>query len=101
MYAADMWSVGCILIELYTGEVLFDTHENRGVLWQVAFGLPWGTELCLHTQLGMCLQKWARVGLGFCAENHSWEGRAKTAFMRAPFCCRTLGVDGKNLGPLP
>jgi serine/threonine protein kinase len=29
MYAADMWSVGCILIELYTGEVLFDTHENR------------------------------------------------------------------------
>uniref|UniRef100_A0A6U8KXS1 Protein kinase domain-containing protein n=1 Tax=Eutreptiella gymnastica TaxID=73025 RepID=A0A6U8KXS1_9EUGL len=29
MYAADMWSIGCILIELYTGEVLFDTHENR------------------------------------------------------------------------
>eukprot|EP00668_Euglena_longa_P048367 GGOE01065435.1.p1 GENE.GGOE01065435.1~~GGOE01065435.1.p1 ORF type:complete len:446 (+),score=43.73 GGOE01065435.1:71-1408(+) len=29
MYGADMWSVGCILIELYTGEVLFDTHENR------------------------------------------------------------------------
>eukprot|EP00669_Euglena_mutabilis_P014082 TRINITY_DN9113_c0_g1_i1.p1 TRINITY_DN9113_c0_g1~~TRINITY_DN9113_c0_g1_i1.p1 ORF type:complete len:288 (-),score=90.39 TRINITY_DN9113_c0_g1_i1:265-1128(-) len=29
MYGADMWSVGCILIELYTGDVLFDTHENR------------------------------------------------------------------------
>lgn len=29
MYSADMWSVGTILIELYTGEVLFDTHENR------------------------------------------------------------------------
>lgn len=29
MYGADMWSIGCILIELYTGEVLFDTHENR------------------------------------------------------------------------
>jgi serine/threonine protein kinase len=29
MYPADMWSVGTILIELYTGSVLFDTHENR------------------------------------------------------------------------
>ena len=23
-----MWSVGCILIEMYTGEALFQTHEN-------------------------------------------------------------------------
>eukprot|EP00996_Jenningsia_fusiforme_P004176 NODE_497_length_2173_cov_38.969868_g457_i0.p1 GENE.NODE_497_length_2173_cov_38.969868_g457_i0~~NODE_497_length_2173_cov_38.969868_g457_i0.p1 ORF type:complete len:538 (-),score=114.00 NODE_497_length_2173_cov_38.969868_g457_i0:560-2122(-) len=29
MYPADMWSVGSILIELYTGDVLFSTHENR------------------------------------------------------------------------
>ncbi|GER40376.1 protein kinase [Striga asiatica] len=27
-YPCDIWSVGCILIELCTGEVLFQTHEN-------------------------------------------------------------------------
>ncbi|EFJ45885.1 hypothetical protein VOLCADRAFT_75581 [Volvox carteri f. nagariensis] len=27
-YPCDMWSIGCILIELITGEALFQTHEN-------------------------------------------------------------------------
>eukprot|EP00123_Amoebidium_parasiticum_P015556 comp23029_c5_seq2/m.36810 comp23029_c5_seq2/g.36810 ORF comp23029_c5_seq2/g.36810 comp23029_c5_seq2/m.36810 type:complete len:522 (-) comp23029_c5_seq2:609-2174(-) len=27
-YPCDMWSVGCILAELYTGDALFQTHEN-------------------------------------------------------------------------
>eukprot|EP00803_Ostreobium_quekettii_P004479 evm.model.scf_2131.2 EVM.evm.TU.scf_2131.2 scf_2131:12058-12868(+) len=27
-YPCDMWSVGCILVELVTGEALFQTHEN-------------------------------------------------------------------------
>ncbi|KAF9598876.1 hypothetical protein IFM89_032730 [Coptis chinensis] len=27
-YACDLWSVGCILIELCSGEALFQTHEN-------------------------------------------------------------------------
>ncbi|RYR33472.1 hypothetical protein Ahy_A10g048054 isoform A [Arachis hypogaea] len=27
-YPCDLWSVGCILIELLTGEALFQTHEN-------------------------------------------------------------------------
>ncbi|XWS17749.1 hypothetical protein CRYUN_Cryun33cG0094100 [Craigia yunnanensis] len=27
-YPCDLWSVGCILIELCTGEALFQTHEN-------------------------------------------------------------------------
>ncbi|XVF35498.1 hypothetical protein REPUB_Repub18cG0150700 [Reevesia pubescens] len=27
-YPCDIWSVGCILIELCTGEALFQTHEN-------------------------------------------------------------------------
>eukprot|EP00747_Dinoflagellata_sp_TGD_P186284 gnl/TRDRNA2_/TRDRNA2_43241_c0_seq1.p1 gnl/TRDRNA2_/TRDRNA2_43241_c0~~gnl/TRDRNA2_/TRDRNA2_43241_c0_seq1.p1 ORF type:complete len:545 (+),score=69.26 gnl/TRDRNA2_/TRDRNA2_43241_c0_seq1:117-1751(+) len=25
---SDIWSIGCILMELYTGELLFGTHEN-------------------------------------------------------------------------
>ena len=27
-YPCDLWSVGCILIELCSGEALFQTHEN-------------------------------------------------------------------------
>jgi len=27
-YPCDMWSVGCILCELYCGETLFQTHDN-------------------------------------------------------------------------
>ncbi|XP_016440940.1 serine/threonine-protein kinase AFC2 isoform X3 [Nicotiana tabacum] len=27
-YACDIWSVGCILVELCSGEALFQTHEN-------------------------------------------------------------------------
>jgi len=29
MFGADMWSTGCILLELHTGRLLFDTHDNR------------------------------------------------------------------------
>jgi len=25
---SDIWSMGCIFIELYTGEMFFPTHEN-------------------------------------------------------------------------
>ncbi|KAK3699575.1 hypothetical protein QZH41_014276, partial [Actinostola sp. cb2023] len=28
-YPCDMWSVGCILFELYSGFTLFQTHENK------------------------------------------------------------------------
>ncbi|CDH51957.1 cmgc clk protein kinase [Lichtheimia corymbifera JMRC:FSU:9682] len=27
-YACDMWSLGCILIEFFTGEAVFQTHDN-------------------------------------------------------------------------
>jgi dual-specificity kinase len=27
-FPCDVWSIGCILIEFYTGEALFQTHEN-------------------------------------------------------------------------
>ncbi|RKP06349.1 kinase-like domain-containing protein [Thamnocephalis sphaerospora] len=27
-YPCDMWSIGCILVELFTGEALFQTHDN-------------------------------------------------------------------------
>ncbi|KAJ2124398.1 serine threonine protein kinase CMGC group [Coemansia sp. RSA 720] len=28
-FACDMWSVGCIILELLTGEALFQTHDNN------------------------------------------------------------------------
>jgi len=28
MYSTDMWSMGCILYELYTGKLLYDTHDS-------------------------------------------------------------------------
>ncbi|KAH6567360.1 hypothetical protein BASA62_006184 [Batrachochytrium salamandrivorans] len=27
-YPCDVWSIGCILVELYTGKALFQTHDN-------------------------------------------------------------------------
>lgn len=27
-FECDMWSIGCILIEFYTGQALFQTHDN-------------------------------------------------------------------------
>jgi len=27
-YSCDMWSIGCVIIELLTGEALFQTHDN-------------------------------------------------------------------------
>lgn len=26
--SSDLWSLGCIAVELYTGQLLFDTHES-------------------------------------------------------------------------
>jgi dual-specificity kinase len=28
MFSADMWSMGCIIYELFTGRLLYDTHDN-------------------------------------------------------------------------
>lgn len=28
-FPCDIWSIACILIQLYTGDALFQTHENR------------------------------------------------------------------------
>lgn len=47
-YPCDVWSIGCILVEFYTGEALFQTHENLEhlAMMEVVFGrLPesrWG-----------------------------------------------------------
>lgn len=27
-YPCDIWSIGCILVEFFTGDALFQTHDN-------------------------------------------------------------------------
>ncbi|CDR97789.1 protein serine/threonine kinase 1, putative [Babesia bigemina] len=42
-YASDMWSLGCILIEIYTGDLLFNTHshlEHLAMMEQTVGRLP-------------------------------------------------------------
>lgn len=42
-YPCDAWSIGCILIEFYTGEALFQTHENvehLAMMEKVFGGMP-------------------------------------------------------------
>lgn len=47
-YPCDVWSIGCILVEFFTGEALFQTHENLEhlAMMEIVFGrLPesrWG-----------------------------------------------------------
>lgn len=36
MYSTDMWSMGCILYELYTGKLLYETHDNLEHLHLIA-----------------------------------------------------------------
>eukprot|EP01118_Nematostelium_gracile_P011034 TRINITY_DN3880_c0_g1_i1.p1 TRINITY_DN3880_c0_g1~~TRINITY_DN3880_c0_g1_i1.p1 ORF type:complete len:314 (+),score=41.40 TRINITY_DN3880_c0_g1_i1:219-1160(+) len=40
-YPCDLWSIGCILVEFFTGEALFQTHENSEhlKLMEVSLGL--------------------------------------------------------------
>lgn len=39
-YPCDVWSIGCILVEFFTGEALFQTHENLEhlAMMEVVFG---------------------------------------------------------------
>jgi len=39
-YPSDVWSVGCILLELYTGQTLFNTHQNSEhlAMMEIIFG---------------------------------------------------------------
>jgi serine/threonine protein kinase len=62
--AADVWSVGCILAEMFTGELLFPTHDNaehlalvRGVLRELDDGAAG------HRKAGRAIAGCAMAGL--------------------------------------
>lgn len=39
-FPCDVWSIGCILVEFFTGEALFQTHDNLEhlAMMEVVFG---------------------------------------------------------------
>ena len=50
-FAADMWSLGCILFELYTGQTLFQTHDDHQhlAMMQVKLGyFPYHMVTCAN-----------------------------------------------------
>lgn len=60
----DIWSVGCILAELYSGKVLFPSDSNQYLLAQVvscfgAFPLEMLTQECraMHNKVGPDLRR--------------------------------------------
>ncbi|KAH7152099.1 kinase-like domain-containing protein [Dactylonectria estremocensis] len=46
-FGCDMWSIGCILVEFFTGDALFQTHDNLEhlALMEAVFDLKIDTEL--------------------------------------------------------
>jgi dual-specificity kinase len=47
-YESDMWSVGCIIAELYTGKLLFSTHDDLEhlALMEKILGRPLPKDMC-------------------------------------------------------
>ncbi|KAI9137318.1 kinase-like domain-containing protein [Paraphysoderma sedebokerense] len=50
-FQCDLWSVGCILVELFTGEALFQTHDNLEHLAMMEVILSDGPRNCLWNKL--------------------------------------------------
>uniref|UniRef100_A0A1D1XP77 dual-specificity kinase n=1 Tax=Anthurium amnicola TaxID=1678845 RepID=A0A1D1XP77_9ARAE len=77
-YPCDLWSVGCILIELCSGEALFQTHENLehlAMMERVLGPLPHH----IVNKADRCAEKYFRRGLRL-----NWpEGAACRESMRA------------------
>lgn len=67
-YPVDLWSVGCILFELYTGQALFQTHENLEHLAMMSCVLgPIPDRMMLRAEKSG--KKYFRVKGGRCALN--------------------------------
>eukprot|EP00954_Amorphochlora_amoebiformis_P005591 440908-Amorphochlora_amoeboformis.AAC.2 len=51
-YASDIWSIGCILAEFYTGDLLFKTHENMEhlALMEKIIGRPLPEHMVLRAE---------------------------------------------------
>ncbi|RWR86022.1 serine/threonine-protein kinase AFC1 isoform X1 [Cinnamomum micranthum f. kanehirae] len=77
-YPCDLWSVGCILIELCSGEALFQTHENLehlAMMERVLGPLPQHMVLRVNRQSEKYFRRGARL---------DWpEGAASRESMRA------------------
>ncbi|KAI3869335.1 hypothetical protein MKW92_051541 [Papaver armeniacum] len=90
-YPCDIWSIGCILIELCSGETMFKTHENLehlAMMERVLGSIP----SHMLKRVGYHAEKYIRKG------RLNWpEGATSRESIKAVSSCHATGMCAENL----